>query len=421
MLKHHLRTARNFAKAEDGTIAMIFALTVFICLMTTGLAVDFGRGMHANTKIAAAADAAALAAAKAMRDAGASDAEATAIAQHYFDENMKGGASGYSKINSLRVTIDRRSNTVTIDVDAEVPTVFGQLAGVQKISLPKASVALYDSRDIEMGLQLDVTGSMRGRKLAELKDAVAGRNGLLDIMLPSGGSTNTVRIGFAPYASGVNAGPYAMAVSDRRATDGCVYERHNIRDQASEAPALGPDLSFRAKSEVARGAGACPTDAKIQAMTSDARLLRDTINSWNVSTSTAGHLGTAWAWYLISPEWSAIWPNAARPAPYNDPRTMKVAILMTDGIYNTVGGASDGDYGRTAAQSVQLALDTCTAMKAKGITVYTVGFEAPADAKATLRACASGDGKFYDATDGDKLRASFRAIANEINNLRLAR
>ncbi len=59
-------------------------------------------------------------------------------------------------------------------------------------------------------------------------------------------------------------------------------------------------------------------------------------------------------------------------------------------------------------------------MKAKGIIVYTVGFEAPNGAKTTLRSCASDASKFFDARDGDALKASFRAIANEINNLRLS-
>ena len=106
---------------------------------------------------------------------------------------------------------------------------------------------------------------------------------------------------------------------------------------------------------------------------------------------------------------------------YGEKNVHKVAILMTDGIYNTVGGLSDGDNGATAVQSARFAGDTCSAMKAKGITVYTVGFEAPTNAKNTLRNCASDPSKFYDATDGDKLRASFRAIASEINNLRLAK
>ena len=421
-----IRAARSFqgtsfAKAEDGTIAVIFALTATVCVGVTGLAVDFGRAFQTNSKIAAATDAAALAAAKAMRDAGATDAQATAIALQFFHENMKGSAGSAAKINGINVVIDHHKNSVVIDVDASVDTVLGTIAGVTKISVPKSAAAIYDSKDIELGLQLDVTGSMAGQKLQDLKDAVAGRNGLLDIMLPSSGTTNKVRIGYAPFTAGVNAGNYAMTVSDGRAADGCVYERHNLLDQPSDAAPLGPILSLRAKSEVGRNPIDCPRDAKVLAMTNDATLLRNTINSWNVSTSTAGHLGTAWAWYLLSPEWSSIWPASAQPAPYSDHNTKKVAILMTDGIYNTVGGQSDGDYGNTAARSVQIALDTCAAMKAKGITVYTVGFQAPTDAKHTLAACASDPSKFYDAKNGDILRASFRAIANEINNLRLSR
>ena len=425
MLKNFLGTAKSFTKAEEGTIAIIFALTATVCVTLTGLAVDYGRAMQTNAKISAAADAAALAAAKAMRDAGATASEAQAIAITYFQENMKGSSGSAATIGRINVQIDQHKNSVEIDIDASVDTVLGKLAGVNKIAMTKSAVAIYESKDIELGLQLDVTGSMRGQKLQDLKDAVAGHNGLIDIMLPSAGTTNKVRIGFAPYASGVNAGDYAMTVSDRRATDGCVYERHNLLDQTSDAAALGTVLSLRAKSELSLpprvSPGDCPRDAKVIAMTNDATLLRNTINSWNVSTSTAGHLGTAWAWYLLSPAWSAIWPASAQPTPYNDGKTMKVAVLMTDGIYNTVGGQSDGDYGSTAAQSVQIALDTCAAMKAKGITVYTVGFQAPTDAKATLTACASDPSKFYDATNGDILRASFRAIANEINNLRLAR
>ena len=104
-------------------------------------------------------------------------------------------------------------------------------------------------------------------------------------------------------------------------------------------------------------------------------------------------------------------------------KLQKIAVLMTDGIYNTVHGYSNGDYGSTAAQAGSTALDTCRAMRHpdRGITVYTIAFAAPADAKAKLLECAGGDtSKFYDAADGEDLRRAFRAIAEEINNLRLA-
>ena len=55
---------------------------------------------------------------------------------------------------------------------------------------------------------------------------------------------------------------------------------------------------------------------------------------------------------------------------------------MTDGIYNTVGGRNSR-ANETASQ--RYAKDTCDAMKAQGVIVYTVGFEAPTAAKDALR------------------------------------
>ncbi len=308
---------KRFSQNEDGTIAIIFGLTAFVAILTTGLAIDVGRIMHAERKITASIDAAALAAAKAMRDTGATDARAQEIAEQFFRENMAGSGGDYANINALNVNVDRNKNAITIDVDASVKTMFGGVAGIDKISFPKSSTALYDTKDIELGLQLDITGSMQGRKLQDLKDAVAGNGGLLDIMFPEGGTTNRVRIGLAPYAAGVNAGDYAMAVSRNRATNGCVYERANLNDQDTDLPATGGQ-SLKAASDLARNAQACPRDAKVMALTDDKIALRNEVNRWSAGGSTAGHLGTAWAWYLISPQWSALWPNSSRPAPYND-------------------------------------------------------------------------------------------------------
>ncbi len=90
---------------------------------------------------------------------------------------------------------------------------------------------------------------------------------------------------------------------------------------------------------------------------------------------------------------------------------------MTDGTYNTIGGRISN---ANIAPSKRYAQDTCTAMKAKGVVVYTIGFQVPNGDKPGLRNCASAPAKFYDAIDGDTLRAAFRAIATEINSLRLS-
>ncbi|HEX4892807.1 MAG TPA: pilus assembly protein [Hyphomicrobiaceae bacterium] len=409
------RGARGFFKAEEGTVAILFALCAIPVFLTVGLAFDFGRVYHAERKLSGAIDAAVLAAAKALRDGRASDDQVTAVAEEFFQENMRGSGGSYARVKAFNIVIDRASNAVTADVDADVPTVFFKIAGFEKVSVPKSSAAVYDVKDIELGLQLDVTGSMAGRKLSDLKSAVGD---LLEIMLPDGGSTNRVRIGLAPFAAGVNAGGYARAVSGGRATDGCVYERRLPTDQSSEAPPMGT-LALKARADLG-GASACPTNARVMALTNDRDALRSEVARWTAGGSTAGHLGAAWAWYLVSPEWSSIWPGASRPAPYSSAGTTKAVILMTDGIYNTVGGVNHGDYSPTATRSTRFAQETCEAMRAQGIVVYTIGFEAPSAAKDALKACASGSSKFYDAANGDELREAFRAIAAELNNLRLA-
>ena len=411
---------RAFRRDELGSIAIIFGLTSLVVVMVTGLAIDVGRVMHANSALSEALDSAALAAAKGMQASNLTDAEVEDVARRYFEVNMQGHGGNYAVVRTFTATVDRARGSVTLDARAEVPTTFANVAGVSSFAVPKSSVAMFDSKDLEVGIQLDLTGSMCQpcSKIAALKDAVAGPGGLLDILLPDGGTTNSVRIGLAPFSAGVNAGSYASAVTGGRAgRDGCTYERRDLSLQDSESAPLG-SFALKAKSDLP-GAAACPSSARVTAMTGDKASLRSEIRGWGTGNSTAGHLGAAWAWHLVSPEWAGIWGGKA-PADYNDKRTQKYVILMTDGIYNTVGGASDGDYGSTATRSQDFAQSTCQAMKAKGVVVFTIGFTAPAAAKVGLQSCASNSSKFYDANDGDMLKAAFKAIAAEISNLRLS-
>jgi len=169
-----------------------------------------------------------------------------------------------------------------------------------------------------------------------------------------------------------------------------------------------------------RSIQSCPSNASIVPLSDEKEILKSTVESYRDGGTTAGHLGTAWGWYLLSPEWAAVWPGSAEPARYNDGKTIKAVVVMTDGIYNTIGGVSGGDNSAVARQASTIAVDTCTAMKAQGVRVYAVGFQAPSAALDTLRNCASTTASFFDAADGDQLRRAFRAIATELNNLRLS-
>lgn len=63
-------------------------------------------------------------------------------------------------------------------------------------------------------------------------------------------------------------------------------------------------------------------------------------------------------------------------------------------------------------------LNICSAAKAQGVVVYTIGFEAPSNGVAVLRSCASTDAHYFDV-DGLEIKDAFESIATSIRQLRL--
>jgi hypothetical protein len=182
--------------------------------------------------------------------------------------------------------------------------------------------------------------------------------------------------------------------------------------------------------------GGCISNAIIP-LTSDAGTLKSRIDNFAVSGSTAGQIGIAWGWYMVSPAWNTLWPSGAAAA-YNSAQTLKAVVIMTDGEFNTPycrgvisqqagagSGASsakidcDADNGSPFSQSAAL----CTAMKAKGVVVYTVGFGITAGTAAanSLRDCASTPSAFFLADSGGDLSEAFAAIGRDITKLRISR
>jgi hypothetical protein len=164
-------------------------------------------------------------------------------------------------------------------------------------------------------------------------------------------------------------------------------------------------------------------------MTNDKTVLHNKINSLVDGGNTGGHVGTAWAYYMLSPKWASSLPKDSAPVAYGTEKTNKIAVLMTDGEYNSVhdskgvettksgaGSSVNGTDSPTQAKSV------CTDMKKNGIEVYTVGFDLGGNSTAidTLSKCATDASHFYNSTTGDALKAAFRDIALKISTLYLS-
>jgi Flp pilus assembly protein TadG len=445
---------RGLSGDDRGSVVIMFGLTVFIVFTIVGSAVDYGRAMLARARLQAAVDSSVLAAARVWQlENDLQLAEQKALA--HFDTNKP-----YHPSRVVEFTPDMVAATFTMVGETTVTTPFLSFVNYPQITVATRGQALIAGggnagTNLEVSLMLDVTGSMAGSKIEDLK---AAARDLIDIVVWSDQAEYTSRVALAPFSTAINAGDLGPQVaynpnSSRsfrlrngdtstryRTNTYCLSERTGT-DAFTDAAPTGDSRIPRAY--LTSSSSACVPAAPIVPMTSNKDALKTVINGFVASGMTAGHLGTAWAWYLLSPNWASVLPEGSKPQPYSmvaqvgekgQPLLKKVAVLMTDGEYNyqycnstttSTAGATIPDYdtGSSGANcrspngtSTTQARTLCTAMKAAGITVYTVGFAIGSSGAAftTLQQCASEPHMFYNTTTGDELRNAFRHIATSI-------
>ncbi len=213
-------------------------------------------------------------------------------------------------------------------------------------------------------------------------------------------------------------------------TGTCVSERTGDDAYTDTSPATSK-VGFN----YANSSNVCPS-ASILPLTSNKATINSLITSLTDDGSTAGHIGTAWGWYTVSPNFNTLWPSSGAGA-YDDDDLLKAVIIMTDGDYNTpycsgviaqnAGSGSGGSTDKincnaTNGDPFDQAEELCDAMKAQDILVYTVGFQVTAGSGAAdvLDYCASSGSAYLPASGAD-LTDAFKAIGRDITRLRISR
>jgi Flp pilus assembly protein TadG len=405
----------RLSSEDRGAVAIIFALLSTALFGMSALAVDVARGYNARNRMASALDAAALAGAKAM-DRGGSNAEIKAAATKYFAAVMAESNVGAIKSWEFDVDIKRSTATIDVSVKGSLSNIFGGLIGADTFSLNHESSVTYKTRNIELAMALDVTGSMEDDgKITDLKKAAKD---VVDALFAEASDEKGVRVSLVPWSASVNAGSYTSVVTGGASSDDCVVERSGPYAATDAAP-YGSDV-FEPLVAAARH---CP-DAPLIPLSGRSKetSLKTAIENLPTTGRTAGHIGAAWGWYTVSPAWAGIWPAASQPNPYNPSDTIKGVLLMTDGLFNQtwVNAAAEGapmvddSYARFHA--------ICEQMKLKKVVVYTVGF-ALTDARAAqaLKECASGDSQHFLVTTGSELQKAFKEVATQLKGMRLTK
>lgn len=185
--------------------------------------------------------------------------------------------------------------------------------------------------------------------------------------------------------------------------------------------------------------GSCLTN-QIQPLTSNKTTLHALANALVAAGSTSGHIGLAWGWYMISPNFASLWPTASQPKAYGSANLIKAVVFMTDGVFNTPyctgvvandalsGAGNDSSHincasphGSSKSQAEQL----CTAIKAPAnkTLLYVVGFDLAGDTDSLtfLQNCATSHDHFFQADDGTDLEDAFEAIAQSLSELRISK
>jgi Flp pilus assembly protein TadG len=399
---HH---RHGFARREDGTIT-ILALFVFVAmLMVAGIAVDTMRMEHERVRMQGATDRAALAATTLRENA--SGASAVQIAEAYITAEGLGGTLN----GTVQVIETPGAREVTLAPSGMLPTLFMRLVGVDEIPVSSRAQAIeaIGATRFEVVMALDVTGSM-GAMTGN------GRTRIENLRIAATDLVRSLLTGRAPGEVALSLVPYAEHV----------------------LPPAGFNDSFV---NLPGGAGACPdfvtwgtvTESLVQPMlrrvcaTQPWRTVRPFMHDVDAAVAavaglqangtTSIDLGVRMGALFLDPSINGavrqmidrgqVHPAyASHPLGATAPGVVRAMILMTDGE-NCCGGRFP-----VAVQDAQ-ALATCAALRAEGVTIYAVAFEAPQRGVDLMQGCASSPNHFFN-TDGAGIADAFAAVASHI-------
>ena len=170
-------------------------------------------------------------------------------------------------------------------------------------------------------------------------------------------------------------------------------------------------------------------------LTADVAAIRAAVPALSAGGASAGHLGIAWAWYALAPQWSTFWQSTigsyarlSRVLPSGARSLRKILVLVSPGSFDrqycegVPDDAIDGCHA-SSGSAVEHARALCWAMRAQGIELFAVQtageFSDPAGRVTMRDHCASGSDAYYEARNDGEVLQAMRDIALRIATTRL--
>jgi Flp pilus assembly protein TadG len=464
-----LRSLWSAVRDKRGVSAIAFAITFAVLApMTMGI-FDIYQMNEQRGKLQDALDAAALYAA---RSTATTTKDIDIIGDKALLANLKmiPGATLQSSDFTLDTTGDAKVIAVaSVRVPALAPDNFTHNPVTVNTEVTRAG------NNLEVALVLDNSTSMGANSNASLNALKIAAGQLVDLVVSDTQSPYYSKVSIVPYGNGVNVGTYAdtargaiLSATANACKNGlnglgcpnytyinrysqnaptepsttCVSERTGPEAYTDASPATAK-VGFNYAATNGNPVNPCIA-AKMAPLSSDKTSIHTAINNLTSCCSTGGHIGVAWGWYTLSPNWGDVFTGDSKPAAYGAPHTIKALVLMTDGEYNSVycngviakigtnssgatGSGDDHDHSACLATNGKDAYGQaqalCTAMKAapNNVVIYTVGLNLSNQAATDLvNGCATDAKHVYLPANGTAMTVAFQQIAADLQRLRLS-
>jgi Flp pilus assembly protein TadG len=448
--------------ADDrGGISILFAFVALPLAAMAGLALDYSQAIRAEKSMQVALDAAALAAAQALATG---DVDPDTAAQQFFGRNFTARGAAPSPVVTVEVEADARR--VTTHGRAEVPTNFARLFGIEKFEIGGRARAEFGISKSEVALVLDNTGSMSGAKLDALK---AAARDLVESLYDAPSADQNIKVALVPFAQYVNVGlanrsaSWLDVANDSSTTTNQCYDTypnatssncHDVTttctndgvsypctytscdwDYGSPVQTCSDVTSYNTWAgcvgsrahplDVSTAADfstrvpglmntACPSE--LTRLTNSHDDIVAKIDAMVATGETFVQPGVIWGWRAL--DWNEPFADGVDPA--SERGLKKYMVVMTDGA-NTKSPLYPNHDGGDAVLANSLTGEVCTAVKAKGVTIYTVAFDVVEPTiQALLQSCASSATNYYQASDAAALSDAFKKIADAMKVVHLS-
>jgi len=207
-----IRTAAGrFAGANQGNIAVLFAIAAVPILSFVGAAIDYTRANTARTAMQAALDSTALMLAKDLTDGVITTSQIEAKATSYFTALYTNTDAKSVVINAGYTQNTGKGSTIQLTGSGTVDTDFMRVAGFPNLNFNTASTSLWGNTRMRVAMVLDNTGSMASNgKMDALKKAATD---MIDKLAALNKTAGDVYISIIPFAKDVNVGTANVGAS----------------------------------------------------------------------------------------------------------------------------------------------------------------------------------------------------------------